>query len=525
MPVSCLFLRCHAAVRRFFFLFQGDDPGTALFRTIPTAAEEALVVMSQPETAIALGSDTESEDGLREQLNATAAAANDDSDGDDALLRTPVRLAGKARAQTPGTRALRLPATPAKRKDPPPRLPSLNDGEDSDGAQASSVTDVCPPRAAEQAPIKSPIGSPDRGGPSGAARRRQACNAALPSLNDGEDSDGAQASSVARVCPPRAAERAPMKSPIGSPEERAPSSAAPSGAARRREARDAAVRAARVPGLDQVVDDLRGVTGTFDPFAIDQAACARLIGDLEDAVQRVSLHSVRHSPGITRAAKWTGVDDSSGVVVSLLRAFDVAFDELDVPSMQMALDRINEQASASDGRYSAEKSFMKTAVTNANKLARGLAEEHMGYAVQGALGLYDSGHTTLSHSVARDLIRLLSNGITDTVMVESLRSDASPSPSVDGAEQPTWHEYLRDLGIDGASDLEREVAYKVTASPTADQMKITRLFELFLTERTSSVVLGMSGVGKTFMSPVWKLIANLKGKRIYFVGPNLEARS
>jgi len=468
MPVSCLFLRCHAAVRRFFFLFQGDDPGTALFRTIPTAAEEALVVMSQPETAIALGSDTESEDGLREQLNATAAAANDDSDGDDALLRTPVRLAGKARAQTPGTRALRLPATPAKRKDPPPRLPSLNDGEDSDGAQASSV---------------------------------------------------------ARVCPPRAAERAPMKSPIGSPEERAPSSAAPSGAARRREARDAAVRAARVPGLDQVVDDLRGVTGTFDPFAIDQAACARLIGDLEDAVQRVSLHSVRHSPGITRAAKWTGVDDSSGVVVSLLRAFDVAFDELDVPSMQMALDRINEQASASDGRYSAEKSFMKTAVTNANKLARGLAEEHMGYAVQGALGLYDSGHTTLSHSVARDLIRLLSNGITDTVMVESLRSDASPSPSVDGAEQPTWHEYLRDLGIDGASDLEREVAYKVTASPTADQMKITRLFELFLTERTSSVVLGMSGVGKTFMSPVWKLIANLKGKRIYFVGPNLEARS
>lgn len=150
----------------------------------------------------------------------------------------------------------------------------------------------------------------------------------------------------------------------------------------------------------------------------------------------------------------------------------------------------------------------------------------MGYAVQGALGLYDSGHTALSHSVARDLIRLLlSSGITDTVMVESLRSDASPSPSVDGAEQPTWHEYLRDLGIDGASDLEREVAYKVTASPTADQMKITRLFELFLTERTSSVVLGMSGVGKTFMSPVWKLIANLKGKRIYFVGPNLEARS
>jgi hypothetical protein len=168
---------------------------------------------------------------------------------------------------------------------------------------------------------------------------------------------------------------------------------------------------------------------------------------------------------------------------------------------------------------------MKTTVTNARKLHRGFAEEHMGYAAQGALGLYDSGHATLSQAVARNLLHVLRAGVADTILIESLRSDASPSPSVGGAEQPTWHEYLRDLGIDGASDLEREVAYKVTASLTGDQMKITRLFELFLTERTSSVVLGMSGVGKTYMAPVWKLIANLKGKRIYFVGPNLEARS
>ena len=51
------------------------------------------------------------------------------------------------------------------------------------------------------------------------------------------------------------------------------------------------------------------------------------------------------------------------------------------------------------------------------------------------------------------------------------------------------------------TQLEREVAHKVTERPTTDQMKVTRLFELFLTERASSVVLGMSGVGKTYMAP------------------------
>ena len=191
--------------------------------------------MSQPETAIALGSDTESEDGLREQLDATAAASNDDSECDDALLRTPVRLAAKAGLQTPRTLALQLPATPAKRKDPPPRLSSRRSGEDSDGAQASSVADVCPPRAAEQAPINSLIGSPYQGGPNSASRRREAQDAASPSPYDGEGSDGAQASSVTSVCLPRAAEQAQMKPPIGSPVQRAPSGAAPSGAARRRE--------------------------------------------------------------------------------------------------------------------------------------------------------------------------------------------------------------------------------------------------------------------------------------------------
>jgi hypothetical protein len=502
-------------------------PERHFFSKISTAAEEALVVMSQPDTAIALGSDTESEDGLREQLAATAAATNDESDGDDALLRTPVRLAVKADPQTPETRAPRLPATPAKRKDPPPRLPPLDDGEDSDGAQASTVAGVCPLRAAEQAPIKSPIGSPGRGAPSGAARRREARDAALPSLNDGEDSDGAQASSAADGYQPCAAERAPMKPPTGSPGQGASSGAAPSalsGAARRRLAH-AAVPAAHVSGLEEVIQGLRDLAGAVDPFVVDQTAWERSVILLEGAVQRSSLASVRHTPGISRVAKWTGLEDPTGVVMSLLRAFDAAFDELDVVSMQMALDRLNEHPSAAHGRFSAEKSFMKTTVTNARKLHRGFAEEHMGYAAQGALGLYDSGHATLSQAVARNLLHVLRAGVADTILIESLRSDASPSPSVGGAEQPTWHEYLRDLGIDGASDLEREVAYKVTASLTADQMKITRLFELFLTERTSSVVLGMSGVGKTYMAPVWKLIANLKGKRIYFVGPNLEARS
>ena len=53
------------------------------------------------------------------------------------------------------------------------------------------------------------------------------------------------------------------------------------------------------------------------------------------------------------------------MVMSLLRAFDAAFGELDVACMRMALDRVNEHPSAAHGRFSAEKSFMKTAaVTN-----------------------------------------------------------------------------------------------------------------------------------------------------------------
>ena len=69
---------------------------------------------------------------------------------------------------------------------------------------------------------------------------------------------------------------------------------------------------------------------------------------------------MRHTPGITRIAKWTGLEDPTGVVMSLLRAFDAAFGELDVAGMQMALARVNEHPSAADGRFSAEKPFMKT---------------------------------------------------------------------------------------------------------------------------------------------------------------------
>ena len=57
----------------------------------------------------------------------------------------------------------------------------------------------------------------------------------------------------------------------------------------------------------------------------------------------------------------------------MLRAFDAAFVDLDVVSMQMALDRVHEHPSAAHGSFSAETSFLKTAVTNARKLHRGLA--------------------------------------------------------------------------------------------------------------------------------------------------------
>ena len=125
-------------------------------------------------------------------------------------------------------------------------------------------------------------------------------------------------------------------------------------------------------------------------------------------MQRSPLASVRHTPGITRIAKWTGLEDPTGVVMSLLRAFDAAFGELDVAGMQMALNRVNEHLSAAHGRFSAEKLFMKTAVTNARTLLhRGLAEEHMGYAAQGAPGLYDSGHATLPRAIARNLLGVL----------------------------------------------------------------------------------------------------------------------
>ena len=247
--------------------------------------------------------------------------------------------------------------------------------------------------------------------------------------NDDGDSDGAVPSSAGVLSPARGSPTAP----IGSPPDRR----APSGAARRRRAR-AAVPEAHVSGLEPAIQGLRDLAGAVDPFVVDQTACERLVDQFKGAGQRSSLASVRRTPGISRIAKWTGLEDPTGVVMSLLCAFDAAFGELDVAGMQMALDRVNKHPSAGHGRFFAEKSFMKSAVTNARKLHLGLAEEHMGYAAQGALGLYDSGHTTLPRAVARNLLDVLCAGVADTILIESLRSDAHPSPCLRSDEQPSW---------------------------------------------------------------------------------------
>ena len=338
----------------------------------------------------------------------------------------------------------------------------------------------------------------------------------MPSLNVHLDDDSDGASPEGTVQTPRGLDRASLERPVREP-------ARSSGAARRRRARDGAV-ADDVDGLADFIVDLGGLVDAFDPFAVDHSTSRRMLSDLDAAVRRTSVGGLRHTPGVTRAAKWIGTVDPTGVVKSLLSAYDLAYGDLDVASMQLALGRLNEHAAVAHGRYSAEKAFLKTAVANALKLERGLLEEHMGYAVQGAMGLYDSGHTVLPEGVARRLLNVARAGVADTVLIGSLRGDPRPSTSLDADAQPTWPEYLLSIGLDGASQLEQEVALKVTEQPTTDQMKITRLFELFLTERLSSIVLGMSGVGKTYMAPVWKLIAELKGKRVYFVGPNVEAR-
>ena len=492
-------------------------PFLPIFRVPHTllALRVGAALMSQPETAIQLGSDTESEDGLREYL---AAASHRARDSDDDLLLTPTSLAASSLPDRSGTPLARAGAGASatahtKRKAAAaPSMPALSDDDDGDGAAPST-----PPRG------------PPTGSNSWLQGRRERSEltptkrSALPvmsaSADDDDGSDGAAPLSAGVLSPAQRGSSTAPTSPTGSPPHRR----APSGAARRRMAHGAAP-AAHVSGLEEVIQGLRDLAGAVDPFVVDQTAWERSVILLEGAVQRSSLASVRHTPGISRVAKWTGLADPTGVVMSLLRAFDAAFDELDVVSMQMALDRLNEHPSAAHGRFSAEKSFMKTAVTNARKLHRGLTEEHMGYAAQGALGLYDSGHATLPRAVARNLLHVLRAGVADTILIESLRSDPHPSPSLQSDEQPSWPEYLRGLGIDGASQLEREVAHKVTERPTTDQMKVTRLFELFLTERVSSVVLGMSGVGKTYMAPAWKVIASLKGKRIHFVGPNVEVR-
>ena len=178
----------------------------------------------------------------------------------------------------------------------------------------------------------------------------------MPSLNvDLDDSDGASPEGTERT--PRGLDRASLERPVREP-------ARSSGAARRRRARDAAA-ADGVDGLADFIADLGGLVGAFDPFAVDHSTSRRMLSDLDAAVRRTSVGGLRHTPGVTRAAKWIGTVDPTGVVKSLLSAYDLAYDDLDVASMQLALDRLNEHAAVAHGRFSAEKAFLKTAVTNA----------------------------------------------------------------------------------------------------------------------------------------------------------------
>ena len=108
--------------------------------------------MSQPETAIELGSDTESEDGLRDHLAAASRSADDNG---DEQLHTPTPLAASSlpdRSGTPVTCARMTVTAQTKRKAAAALLmPTLNDEDNSDGAATST-----PPRGPPAEPISSP---------------------------------------------------------------------------------------------------------------------------------------------------------------------------------------------------------------------------------------------------------------------------------------------------------------------------------------------------------------------------------
>ena len=245
-------------------------PFLPIFRVPHTllALRVGAALMSQPETAIQLGSDTESEDGLREYL---AAASHRARDSDDDLLLTPTPLAASSlpdRSDTPVARAgagASAKAQTKRKAAAAPSMPALNDDDDSDGAAPST-----PPRG------------PPTGSNSWLQGRRERSEltptkrSALPvmsaSADDDDGSDGAAPLSAGVLSPAQRGSSTAPTPPTGSPPHRR----APSGAARRRMAHGAAP-AAHVSGLEEVIQGLRDLAGAVDPFVVDQTAWERSV--------------------------------------------------------------------------------------------------------------------------------------------------------------------------------------------------------------------------------------------------------
>ena len=171
--------------------------------------------MSQPDTAIELCSDTESEDGLRDHLAAGFRSADDSDDG---VLHAPTRLAARGmsdRSGTPVARTAMSATTQTKRKaDAAPLTPAFHDEDDSDGAAPSTAGVVCTPRAPPAPPFSLSVA---RAAMSATTQTKRKADAAplTPAFHDEDDSDGAAPSTSGVVCSPRAPPAPLISSPSG----------------------------------------------------------------------------------------------------------------------------------------------------------------------------------------------------------------------------------------------------------------------------------------------------------------------
>ena len=171
--------------------------------------------MSQPDTAIQLGSDTESEDGLRDHL---AAAFRSADDSDDGVVHAPTRLAARGMSDRSGTsvaRSAMSATTQTKRTaDAAPLTFALYDVDDSDGAAPSTAGVVCAPRAPPAAPFSLSVA---RAAMSATTQTKRKAYAAplTPAFYDEDNSDGAAPSTSAVVCTRRAPPAPLISSPSG----------------------------------------------------------------------------------------------------------------------------------------------------------------------------------------------------------------------------------------------------------------------------------------------------------------------